>query len=106
MQNYCKGCAHNNEEKANQMFYKQYCELFECQMSGSKCKYRKPIDSEDRAYSFLLVVVLRIYWRFNAILGWIALLPIDWMISLTTEESFKSAHKRSNEAVKASWNKY
>lgn len=44
------------------------------------------------------------WWRLNAILGWIILLPIDYMVTITTDESWKEVHGRSMEAIRKSWN--
>ena len=40
--NRCDNCIHNNREKARQMFFINYCTLWNCQTSGTyHCKYRK-----------------------------------------------------------------
>jgi hypothetical protein len=40
--NACQNCIHNNLKKAKSMFYKNYCELLECQTSGDKkCRNKK-----------------------------------------------------------------
>lgn len=54
----------------------------------------------------LYSVVCRFYWRLNAILGYLILLPIDWMITKTTNQTWQEAHGRTMEAVKRSWYKY
>lgn len=32
-------------------------------------------------------IVCRFYWRLNAVLGYLMLLPIDWMITKTTKQT-------------------
>ena len=39
--NRCKNCKLFNENKAKKMFYKHYCDLFDCQLIKERwfCKY-------------------------------------------------------------------
>lgn len=44
------------------------------------------------------------WWRLKAILKWIILLPIDYLITLTTEETWEEAHGISMKAIRKLWN--
>lgn len=40
----CNNCKFRNDKHAKEMFYADYCDLFECQITKEKyrfCKYRK-----------------------------------------------------------------
>lgn len=52
------------------------------------------------------IFILRYYWRLNAIIGYLILLPIDWMISKTSDQTWGEAHQITIKAVKKIWHKY
>ncbi len=51
-------------------------------------------------------IIKRLYWRANAIIGYLVLLPIDYMVSKTTDQTWYEAHGITMKAVMESWNKY
>ena len=51
-------------------------------------------------------IVYRFYWRLNAILGYLILTPIDYMITITTDKTWSEVHDVTMKAVKNSWYKY
>lgn len=50
--------------------------------------------------------VYRFYWRLNAVLGYLILTPLDYMITKTTDRTWDELHKLTMKAVKESWYKY
>ena len=54
----------------------------------------------------LYSVICRFWWRANAVIGYLMLLIVDYMITKTTEQTWDEAHCRTMEAVKRSWYKY
>lgn len=52
------------------------------------------------------VVICRFYWWLNAVLGYLILLPIDWIITKTSDQTWKDVQGRTMKEVKRSWYKY
>lgn len=45
----------------------------------------------------MIYKIKQLYWRLNALFGYVLLLPIDYMVSKTSNKSIKTLRKKSKQ---------